>query len=86
MTKLYDLEPMIMDCWSVCNDIETVFKQIGDGEREPTQDELMNALMGLQQLYQWKFDQLFNTYECILHEVSTTVATRVTLANGSTAR
>ena len=52
MTKLYDLEPMIMDCWQVCNDLEVVFRQIGDGEREPTPDELMNALLGMQQLYQ----------------------------------
>ena len=66
MTKLYDLEQPIMDCWSVCNDLETVFKQIGDGEREPTQDELMNTLMGMQQLYQWKFEQLFNLYEGVL--------------------
>ena len=63
MTKLYELEPHIMDCWSVCNDLESVFKQIGDGEREPTQDEMMNALMGMQQLYQWKFEQLFLKYE-----------------------
>ena len=63
MAKLYDLEPMIMDCWHVCNDLEVVFRQIGDGERDPTQDELMNALIGLQQVYQWKFEQLFNKYE-----------------------
>ena len=68
MTKLYDLEPMIMDCWSVCNDLETVFKQIGDGERDPTQDELMNALLGLQQLYQWKFEQLFFKFETVIKE------------------
>ena len=37
MTKLYDLEPMIMDCWHVCDDLQVVFRQIGDGEREPTQ-------------------------------------------------
>tara|TARA_R110000772_G_scaffold66827_2_gene148646 strand:- start:3936 stop:4091 length:156 start_codon:yes stop_codon:yes gene_type:complete len=43
-----------------------VFKQIGDGEREPTQDEMMNTLMGMQQLYQWKFDQLFFKYEDII--------------------
>ena len=65
MTKLYELEPHIMDCWSVCNDLETVFKQIGDGERDPTQDEMMNALMGMQQLYQWKFEQLFDKFEDI---------------------
>ena len=61
MTKLYDLEPMILDCWRVCNDLETVFKQVGDSE--PTEDELMNALIGMQQVYQWKFEQLFSKYE-----------------------
>ena len=66
MTKLYELETHIMDCWSVCNDLETVFKQIGDGERVPTEDEMMNVLIGINQLYQWKFEQLFNKYEQIL--------------------
>ena len=65
MNKLYEIEPYIMDCWSVCNDLETVFKQIGDGERDPTQDEMMNALIGMQQMYQWKFEQLFNKFEDI---------------------
>tara|TARA_B110000902_G_scaffold8367_1_gene10127 strand:- start:4907 stop:5137 length:231 start_codon:yes stop_codon:yes gene_type:complete len=68
MSKLYDLEPMIMDCWQVCNDIEVVFKQIGDGEREPTPDEMINTLIGMKQLYQWKFEQLFNKYEDVLRE------------------
>ena len=54
-----------MDCWMVCNDLEVVFKQIGDGEREPTEDEMMNVLIGMQQLYQWKFEQLFNKFERI---------------------
>mgnify|MGYP003638755065 CR=1 FL=1 len=66
MTKLHDLEPHIMDCWSVCEDLGTMFQQLGDGEREPTTDELMNALMGMQQLYQWKFEQLFNKYENLI--------------------
>ena len=65
MIDLYELEPHIMDCWSVCNDLESVFKQIGDGERVPTEDEMMNTLMGMQQLYQWKFEQLFLKYEQI---------------------
>ena len=71
MSKLHDLEPMIMDCWHVCDDLQAVFKQIGDGEREPTPDELMNALMGMQQLYQWKFEQLFNEYEDVIRERAT---------------
>ena len=66
MTTLYDLEQPIMDCWSVCDDLETMYQQIGDGEREPTQDELINALIGMRQLYQWKFEQLFYKYEQVL--------------------
>ena len=57
-----------MDCWSVCNDLEIVFKQVGDGDREPTEDEMMNVLIGMQQLYQWKFEQLFNKYEQLLQD------------------
>ena len=68
MPKLYDLEQMIMDCWHVCDDHQVIFKQIGDGEREPTKDELMNTLMGMQQLYQWKFEQLFFKYEEVLRD------------------
>ena len=66
MTKIYDIEDKIMDCWSVCNDLESVFKQVGDGERVPTEDEMMNVLIGINQLYQWKFEQLFFKYEEIL--------------------
>mgnify|MGYP001042038036 CR=1 FL=1 len=64
MPKLYELEPMILDCWRVCDDLQVVLRQVGDGE--PTEDELMNALMGMQQLYQWKFEQLFFKYEQVL--------------------
>jgi hypothetical protein len=52
----------------VCNDLETVFRQIGDGESEPTHDEMMNTLMGMQQLYEWKFEQLFSKYEDVLRD------------------
>jgi len=66
MPKLYDLERPIMDCWNIINDLETVFKQVGD--REITEDELMNALMGMRQLYDWKFEQLFDLYEAVGRE------------------
>ena len=62
MTKLYELEPMILDCWRVCNDLETMYKQVGDVMCAPNEDELMNALIGMQQLYQWKFEQLSSKY------------------------
>lgn len=66
MSDMYEIEKYILDCWRVCNDLETVFIQIGDGEKEPSHDELMNTLMGMQQLYEWKFSQLFEAYENVL--------------------
>ena len=36
------------------DDLETLYKQVCDGEKEPTIDEITNALIGMQQLYQWK--------------------------------
>ena len=63
MSKSEELEPLIMSCWSVCDDLEVVYKQLVHGEREPTPDEMMNTLLGMQQLYQWKFEQLFWKYE-----------------------
>jgi len=29
---------------------------------------MMNTLMGMQQLYEWKFEQLFNKYEEVLRD------------------
>jgi len=66
--KPYELEEAIMDCWAVCDDLETVYKQVGDGEREPTIDETMNALIGMKQLYHWKFEQLFKKFEDLCEE------------------
>ena len=66
MSELHEMEKMIMDCWHVVDDLEVVFKQVCDGQREPTTDELTNTLMGMHQLYHWKFEQLFDKYEdCI---------------------
>ena len=63
---IHDLEQPIMDCWNICEDLKTVYTQLCDGEREPTIDEITNALMGMQQLYQWKFEQLFHKYEMVI--------------------
>lgn len=70
MDRTRGLEARIMSCWSVCDDLEVVYRQLGDGEREPTSDEMMNTLIGMKQLYQWKFEQLFDTYEQVLQERS----------------
>jgi hypothetical protein len=60
-TDRFDFEQQIMDCWGVCEDINTLYK-LSD-IRTMSDDELSNALLGLQTLYQMKFELLFDTFE-----------------------
>jgi len=65
----FDLEQDIMNCWQVVDDIKTLTKRYLDGP-VMSQDEVANVLIGLEALYQIKFEQLFGTFEqCIKNDV-----------------
>lgn len=66
MKDRFDLEAAIMECWNVTDDIGTYIKWVFDSPEEPTEDERMNYLIGLQQIYQVKFDLLFRIFEEVL--------------------
>ncbi len=66
MSKLYGIEQQIMNCWSVVDDIKDL-REIQD-TRVITPDELDNYLLGLQTIYQVKFEKLFSLYEKALRE------------------
>lgn len=57
----FDFEQAIMNCWNIVEDIKLI-SQMND-IRELSEDELMNALLGLETLYQLKFEILFNGFE-----------------------
>lgn len=58
----FDLEQEIMHCWNIVDDIKLIYTTHLD-KRELTDDELANILIGLQELYQLKFETLFETFE-----------------------
>lgn len=62
----YGLEQQILRCWSVCDDIQDL-RKLRD-ERQLSEDELDNYLLGLISLYQVKFENLFSMYEQMLRE------------------
>lgn len=66
MVNRFDLEQQIMNCWSVCEDIDALYNQFG--LREMSQDEIQNCLLGLKTLYQMKFEQLFAMFEDMIKE------------------
>ncbi len=66
MSDRFDLEQQIMACWNVTSDIETLFE--GVVESDMTTDQIANILLGMKQLYELKFDKLFNTFEQLMKD------------------
>jgi hypothetical protein len=65
MKTRFELEQEILACWSVVEDIELVYQA---SDKPLSQDELQNALLGLQTLYQMKFERLFATFEELIRK------------------
>ena len=60
MSDQYDVEEGILDCWHITDDLKTLTEGVLDGNLNA--DEIANALIGLQTLYQLKFDKLFQAH------------------------
>lgn len=59
MSDRFDLEQNIMQCWNVCDDIQ-LYLDMYDNMDE---DQRLNYLIGLKQMYQLKFERTFNNFE-----------------------
>lgn len=57
----FDMEQNIMQCWGVTSDLDDLFE--GVMEHGLSQDQIANALMGMKELYQIRFDRLFRNFE-----------------------
>lgn len=60
---IHTLEEKIMDCWGVCEDINVVWTEHSDGEKPMSEDELANVLLGMETLYNLKFQRLWRSFE-----------------------
>jgi hypothetical protein len=59
----FDFEQQLLDCWNVTKDIKTVYEGVCDSTPPMTEDQIANALMGLETLYELKFNKLWSMYE-----------------------
>jgi hypothetical protein len=64
------MEQQIMNCWSVCDDLDTLME--GVLEYNMTQDRITNVLIGMKDLYQLKFEKLFDQFEAMLQQQAQT--------------
>ena len=63
----FNLESDIMNCWSIVEDIKELNRCMLD-RRKMTEDEISNYLLGLETIYQVKFERLFETFEKLVQQ------------------
>lgn len=63
MANRFDFEQSIMQCWSVIDDIRSI-----EQCEELTEDKRSMLLLGLAQLYEIKFGNLFSMFEKLIKE------------------
>jgi len=70
---IFDLEQQMLECWKVTDDIEMVTKHFLDDPKfadikGETWDEMANKYFAIQELYELKFDKMWNTFEAVCKE------------------
>ena len=61
MKNRFDFEQEIMACWNIVEELKVLHE--GVLERDLTSDQISNILSGMTELYQMKFEILFETFE-----------------------
>ena len=61
MKNRFDFEQEIMQCWNIVEELKVLHE--GVFERDLTRDQICNILLGLGEIYQLRFEILFDTFE-----------------------
>ena len=59
----FDFEQQLLECWGITKDIKTVYEGVCDSSPAMTEDQIANALLGLETLYELKFNKLWSMFE-----------------------
>ncbi len=62
MNLKIDLESAIMLAWQTSDDLELLFKHYGDHPVPMSEDEVLNALLGIKTLNDMRMEALMDTY------------------------
>lgn len=66
MADRFDLEQNIMQCWNVTDDINLLYENVM--EKDLTPDQVANTLLGMKQIYEMKFNKLWDNFEKLVAE------------------
>jgi hypothetical protein len=62
----FDFEQQIMSFWHVTTDIKDLSEEVLEGDM--TKDQITNVLMGMEQMYEIRFNKLFRQFEQLVRE------------------
>jgi hypothetical protein len=64
--KIFDLEQEIMKAWHVVDDIQLLNENVM--ETDMSTDDIANALLGLESIYNMRFEKVFKMFEDLCKE------------------
>jgi hypothetical protein len=63
MSDRFDFEQQIVKCWSVVDDLKDLDEGLFEGWLNFTQDDVSNQILAVANLYDVKFNKLWNLFE-----------------------
>ena len=64
----FDFEQQIMSCWNITSDLKDLSEEVLEGDM--SKDQITNVLIGMEQLYQIRFNKLFRQFEQLIRQHS----------------
>ena len=64
----FDLEENIQAMGRLKEDLETLLYKVGDCPAAPSEDELMNTIIGMIELHNIRYEKLWNCFEQTIKE------------------
>ena len=64
--KIFDLEQEIMNAWHIIDDIQLLNENVM--ETDMSTDDIANALLSLESIYNMRFQKVFNIFEDLCKE------------------
>lgn len=56
-------ESSMSDTYNIFNELETILYKVGDAPAQPTEDELMNMLIGVIDLHKVRYEKMWTSWE-----------------------
>ena len=68
MSDIFDLEEQMLAFANVTSEIELVVKHLIDLPQGYTDDDVMNKFMAIKDLYEIKFQRMWDTFDAVVKE------------------